>query len=104
MTEQQLTPEEKRVRRSEYKKNYCREYYAKKKQDPDFMEKRRQTTRRNYNYARKTIDCPHCQLRHRPDSESCVFLKAQRLAVQSQQITAVIYPSYNTLVEPPQSD
>ena len=103
MTEHQMTPEEKRICRADYKKNYCREYYAKKKQDPDFMEKRRQTTRRNYNYARRTIDCPHCQLRHRPDNESCVFLKAQRMAIQSQQITSIIDPSYNTPVELPPS-
>ena len=69
-----MTPEERAQRRKEYKLNYQREYYAKRKANPNFMDKRRETTKKHYSYQRKTIDCSHCRLRHKPDSEMCLLL------------------------------
>ena len=79
---QNMTPEDKARRLREYKLNYQREYYSKRKANLDFMEKRRETTKNHYKYQRKTIDCPHCRLRHKPESERCVLIanaKRERL-------------------------
>jgi hypothetical protein len=81
-----LTDDERRTKRQEYKRNYQRRYYAKMKESRVFMEKRRQTTKESYSYQRKTIDCSHCRLRHRADSENCLLLKQQRINVTANKI------------------
>ena len=83
-----LTEEQKQKlgRRQEYKRNYQKRYYAKMRESDAFMEKRRENTKDRYAYTRKTIDCPHCKLRHRPDSEHCLLLKQQRINSQAKDI------------------
>ena len=81
-----LTDDERREKRQEYKRNYQKRYYAKMKESKVFMDKRRQTTKEGYSYQRKTIDCPHCRLRHRADSENCLLLKQQRINVTANKI------------------
>ena len=78
--------EQRRAKRQEYKRNYQKRYYAKMKDNKEFMEKRREVTKKSYSYVRKTIDCTHCKLRHRPDSENCLLLKQQKINVTMNQL------------------
>jgi hypothetical protein len=91
-----LTAEQKAERRRQYKLNYQREYYSKRKANPDFMDKRRETTKKHYNYQRKTIDCSHCRLRHKPDSDKCLLI----VNAKRERMKQCILDSLETAVSP----
>lgn len=89
MTDQQptMTPEEKALLRREKKLRYQRDYYLKmKNSSPEFMNRRRQTTKKHYNYKRTTVDCERCGIRHRVDSEKCILVKNAKMEIMKQHI------------------
>jgi hypothetical protein len=104
MADNQQTPEQiaeqRRLARQEYKRNYQKRYYAKMKTSTEFMDKRRETTKNGYKYTRKTIDCQHCKLRHKPNSQNCLLLKQQQVNITANQII----DACNKLVDTEQSD
>ena len=98
-TIENLTPEE---RRKEYKKNYQRKYYTKRKEaenGSEFLEKRRENSRKHYKYQRKTIDCPSCKLRHHPENPNCLVL----IEARKQRITNCILDTLKNEYPPPNS-
>jgi len=66
------------AKRVEYKRQYQRRYYTEHKDGDDFKHARRLRSRRAYKYARKTIDCATCGVRHRADNQNCLLLREAR--------------------------
>jgi hypothetical protein len=71
--------------KEQYKKQYSRDYYAKRRADPGFLEKKREYAKKHYKYARKTIDCPTCKLRHAPDSQTCILVREQTAIKRAEE-------------------
>ena len=81
MEDQQMDKlEKKRL----YKQNYQRLYYQKKRADPAFLEKRKETAKAHYKYSRKTIDCADCGVRHPPDCSTCLLVAKARTSLHSE--------------------
>ncbi len=85
-------PEEEitRLKRLAYRRRCQREYYLKRIQNPEYVEKRRQKAREMYNYERTTIDCSSCGVRHKPDSVNCLRLVTARSAAGVQALLGAI--------------
>jgi hypothetical protein len=71
---------------AERKKAYMRDYYIRHKDDPEYVARKKEISKRNYHYTRKTIDCPRCQMRHRPDFPDCLVLKEGQKAMLAAKI------------------
>jgi len=75
------TPEEiakSKAKRKEYIKQYQRNYYTNRKNEPDFKEQRRIRSKDAYAYTRRTIDCTTCGIRHRSDSQNCLLIQKSK--------------------------
>jgi len=81
---------EQQDKRKEYKKNYQKIYYQRKKGDPEFLQKRRDISKENYKYTRKTLDCETCGIRHRADADTCLLVRDQQKNIRFRQLCDVI--------------
>jgi len=87
-----------------HKARYQRVYYLKRKNDPDFQAKRKEASKRNYSYRRQTIDCNSCQMRHRPDSDTCLAVENAKKAQAMGDVIQLVSSLHNASSVSSQND